>query len=154
MGDGVVMRRAVEGDLSGLVDLKVAWADRPGEGEERVTLTSALREWIGRSDVVCVVADDGGRLVGMAWMVVFRRVPNLGDTERLSADLQSVFVLAPYRRRGIGRRLIATVCDLADDCGIRRIGVSSNLVAKNLYLSAGLRGSELLLDRTVRPRMS
>lgn len=77
-----------------------------------MALASALREWIGRSDVVCVVADEGGRLEGMAWMVVFPRVPNLGDTERYSADLQSVLVLAPHRRRGIGRRLVKALCDL------------------------------------------
>lgn len=133
MGDGLVVGRAVEGYLSGLVDLKVAWAHRPDEGEERVTLASALREWIGRSDVVCVVADDGGGLVGMAWMGVFPRVPNLGDTERLSADLQSVSVLAPHRRRGIGRRLVKALCDLADDRGIRRVFIKSNMTAMDLY---------------------
>mgnify|MGYP002388737177 FL=1 len=148
------MRRAVERDLSGLVDLKVAWADRPDEGEERVALASALREWIGRSDVVCVVADEGGRLVGMAWMVVFPRVPNLGDTERYSADLQSVLVLAPHRRRGIGRRLIAKLCDLADDRGIRGVTVQSNLTAKSVYMSEGFLPSGLLLERISKAPMS
>ena len=43
-------------------------------------------------------------IVGMAWVALVPRLPRPGSTDRLSADIQSVFVAPEHRGRGSDRR--------------------------------------------------
>lgn len=149
MSDSVVVRFAAPPDVVGLVELKTQWAGRPAEAGESEQLRSALDEWLRRSDVACAVAEHGGHLVGMAWMVVFERVPDLGDVNRHSADVQSVFVLPSYRGRGVGAELVRSLCDAADRRAIPRVMVHSSTRAIDLYRRAGFARSPTLLQREI-----
>ncbi|GAA5084978.1 GNAT family N-acetyltransferase [Microbacterium yannicii] len=149
MIDSVVVRFAAPPDVAGLVELKTQWAGRQAEAGESEQLTIALDEWLRRSDVVCAVADDDGQLVGMAWMVVFERAPNLGDVSRHSADVQSVFVIPSHRGRGVGAELVRSLCDAADRRAIPRVTVHSSTRAIDLYRRAGFAPSPVLLQREI-----
>lgn len=111
--------------------------------------TSHLADWMtGLGDRLIVrVADADGSLVGMAWMVVVERVPNFDNRRRLDGDLQSVYVTAAYRKRGVGRSLIQSMCDYADEIGIARIVVAANQASRPTYSGVGFEASALLLQR-------
>lgn len=145
------VRPADQTDRDGLAALKVLWAglDEPIPADEVNGLGDDLVEWMReRGDsVVCRVAELDGRLVGMAWLVVFSRVPNLRASVRLTGDVQSVFVVAEHRGLGIGAALVASLCEEADARGVARVTVSSTPRATGLYRRAGFRAASTLLER-------
>jgi len=145
----VVLRWAGEDDAARLAVLKIEWAAAEPSEPEREAFAQAMAEWMDRhrDDVVCAVAEVDGRLVGMAWMVVYDRVPDLGQIHRMSADVQSVYVRSPHRGLGIGRRLVGMLCDDADRRGIPRVTVHSSSRAISLYERAGFTRLPKLLAR-------
>ena len=73
-----------------------------------------------------LATDDGGNPVGTA------RLLNDGQIGRIA-------VLPAFRRRGIGRRLLALALDSARARGDRRVWLHAQIDAKELYLQAGFR---------------
>lgn len=146
-----VIREATPADLESLADLKVQWASLTylPSTEERAEFARALVEWIDSmgDSLVCRVAEVNGALVGMAWMVIFERVPDIHNRKRLAGDIQSVFVASEYRGRGIGLALVRAVCETADILGIPRVTVSANEQAAPLYSRAGFTPSPILVER-------
>ncbi len=67
-----------------------------------------------------LVAECGGRTVACA---AFAILPEFGSPVRAAAEIQSVAVLAPMRRRGIGARLVGELLER-----IRATGVKEALV--------------------------
>lgn len=63
------------------------------------------------------VARTGGRTIGVAWWARVDRVPGPGQTTRLGALLQSVYVVPESRDRGVGGQLVARVIDDVRDAG-------------------------------------
>ena len=148
---GVVVREATTDDATALAALKVVWAGRPQSvtPEERRSLAHDLASWIAAQgdSLIARVAERGGGLVGMAWLVIFDRVPDLDDRTRTTGDIQSVFVVPEYRRQGVGRALVDSLLEAADERRIPRVTVSANAAAAPLYMNAGFRSSPLLLER-------
>lgn len=152
----VIIREATADDIDGLSALKVRWAGRSEEPSPAAEQEFARRlaEWIdARPDTLVVaVAEADRELVGMAWLVVFERVPDIDDPVRLTGDVQSVFVLPGHRRQGIGRALVAALLTAADGMSIPRVTVSANDAAARLYIDAGFTPSENLLERRLPGR--
>jgi GNAT superfamily N-acetyltransferase len=98
---------------------------------------------------LCVIARVDGRPAGMAWLAVFHRVPNAGDANRRSGDVQSVLVLPKFRGRGIGHAMMQALVDEADRRGVRQISVSTTPAARRTYESVGFRGDPRLLERPI-----
>lgn len=96
---------------------------------------------------VCVVAEDEGELIGVAWLVIFERVPTPDEKRRLSGDIQSVYVEPGHRGRGIGQHLVRVVCSIADERGIPRLTVHSSRRAVPIYERVGFQHSDVLLQR-------
>jgi len=111
---------------------------------------AALGQWIIRQgdSLVAEVAVIDGQVVGMAWMVIFERVPDFADRQRLTAEVQSVYVTPAYRGRGLGRRLVDALCAAADARGVPRILVTASARSIPLYSRLGFEGSPLLLQRS------
>nr|BFF10187.1 GNAT family N-acetyltransferase [Microbacterium flavescens] len=148
----VVVRRASRLDVAGLASLKAEWAQRaeaPTDAEIDAFAT-VLGDWMERhaDGLVPMAAVAGDEIVGMGWMVVFERVPNLDDPRRLTADIQSVYVRPAYRGRGIAAEIVDELCREADRRGVPRAIVSSSSRAISLYARAGFTASPLLLERT------
>lgn len=138
-------------DLDDLADLKIAWSGAEDvTTANRISFRDDLVAWMARlgDAVACRIAvNDRGAVIGMAWLVVFERVPDLGDRRRRTADVQSVFVLPPHRGRGVGRALVDALLAEVDRRGIPRTTVRSSPGAVALYERAGFRASSELLER-------
>ena len=147
-------RIATEADAADLAALKVHWShpndpDYEVDADEASTFAGQLRDWMRErgEQSVCIVASVGGQMVGMAWLAIYHRAPNVGDIERLSGDVQSVFVLPAHRGRGIGEAMMQALVDEADARGIRRVTVSSSTQARPVYERVGFRVPPRLLQR-------
>ncbi len=86
-------------------------------------------------------------IVGMAWVAVVSRPPRPGELVRLSADIQSVYVLPEHRNRGVGSELVQAATDHATRLGAARVTVHSGQHAVPLYERLGFESSRQLLQR-------
>ena len=81
-----------------------------------------------------VVCEAGGRIVGSAaWQIL----PEIGEPERASVEIQSVAVHAAHRRHHIGTRIVATILE-----NIRRFQPAQAIVltfAPDFIASLGFR---------------
>ncbi|WP_457966531.1 GNAT family N-acetyltransferase [Arthrobacter sp. D1-29] len=154
MKDKMIVRPARPGDVTGLAALKEAWAQlsRPVSESERREFAEDLAAWMRSQGqaLMCHVAEIDGQLVGMAWLVLFERVPDIHDRTRLTGDLQSVYVLPQHRERGIGRALVRSLIDRADERGVPRVTVSANAAAAGMYSAEGFGTAPYLLERPRR----
>ncbi|MFJ3406704.1 GNAT family N-acetyltransferase [Promicromonospora sp. NPDC090134] len=151
MPSDLVIRTATLADAPALSALRWRWAQpgrTPGEDEAR-EFAAALGRWMVAQGErsVCQVADLDGDLVGMAWLAVFERVPNPGDVVRRSGDVQSVFVVPEHQGRGIGRRLVGSLCAAADDLGVRKLTVDSRDSVMPFYERLGFSARNTLMQR-------
>ena len=89
--------------------------DRPFEQ----TKTAELIDTVGRG-VPVIGAFAWGRLIGFAMLG-----ERLGSREQY-IDLSSFHVSAPWRGRGIGRRLFAAACDAARSLGAEKLYISAH----------------------------
>lgn len=148
---GAVVRRATSEDAAALAELKVIWAGRlkPASPEEVRSFSDDLASWMSAQgdSLIARVAEGDDGLVGMAWLVIFDRVPDLDDRRRSTGDIQSVFVLPEHRGHGVGRALVNSLLEEADERRIPRVTVSANDAAVPLYIGAGFRASPVLLER-------
>lgn len=146
------VRAPRQDELRQLAHLKIEWARLEVQPDKAAEWAYAddLSAWIDRMGdrMICRVAVMGDALVGMAWLVVFERVPDFGDRKRRTGDLQSIYVVPSKRGHGIGLALVDAVCEEADRRGIPRVTVRSSTAGVALYESAGFRPSAKLLDRT------
>ena len=152
----MIVRSAQPEDVARLAALKEAWAQlsRPVSESERRDFAEHLSAWMRSQGqaLMCHVAEIGGELVGMAWLVLFERVPDIHDRIRLTGDIQSVYVLPQHRQRGIGTALVRSLTDAADERGVPRVTVSASAAAASIYSGEGFVTAPYLLER--RPRMS
>jgi GNAT superfamily N-acetyltransferase len=87
-------------------------------------------------------------IVGMAWVALVPRVPRPGATSRLSADIQSVFVMPEHRGHGIGSALVDAAWEHATRLGALRVTVHSGRTAVPVYERLGFASSRQLLQRS------
>jgi GNAT superfamily N-acetyltransferase len=86
-------------------------------------------------------------IVGMAWVALVPRVPRPGAASRLSADIQSVFVMPKQRGQGIGSALVEAASEHATRLGSLRVTVHSGRKAVPVYERLGFASSRQLLQR-------
>lgn len=111
------------------IDLAKWWADRDG------------------SHVAYVARSDGPELIGMAWLALVARVPRPGVLNRMSGDIQSVYVVPEARGRGIGSALVEAATQHAIRHGALRVTVHSSSRAVAVYERLGFASSAQLLER-------
>lgn len=159
---GVPLRPAGPDDagfLAEVLALAAFWRpDGPAGTVEDVLRRPELARYVAgwpRDGDLGVVADDG-RLVGAAWL---RHLPaddaGYGFVDALTPEL-TIGVVAAYRGRGVGRRLLVALLDAARDAGIGRVSLSvePDNPALRLYEDVGFRrvgvrgGAVTLLLRT------
>lgn len=86
-------------------------------------------------------------VVGMVWLALVPRVPRPGRTDRLSADIQSLFVLPEQRGKGFGTALVSAAAEHADRLGASRVTVHSGPMAVPLYHRLGFAATPQLMQR-------
>jgi GNAT superfamily N-acetyltransferase len=82
----------------------------------------------------------------MAWVALLPRIPRPGATSRMSADIQTVFVLPEQRGRGIGSALVHAAAEHAAQLGAIRVTVHSGRKAVPVYERLGFKSSRQLLQ--------
>ena len=97
---------------------------------------------------VARVGEGAGELVGMAWLALVHRVPRPGTLDRLSADIQSVFVLPDHRGNGVGSALVEAAAARAVELGALNVTVHSGERAVPVYERLGFASSPELLQLT------
>jgi GNAT superfamily N-acetyltransferase len=81
----------------------------PFERYDRASLHAALIPVLESSEAIVFVADRASRLVGFAEARLWRDDPHPARVRHYYAHLAALFVMPPYRRQGIGARLIDEV---------------------------------------------
>ncbi len=77
-----------------------------------------------------LVAEDGGRLVGSAHLMVLR---HFGRSLSRSAVVEGVVVDPAYRRAGVGAALMRAAADAARDAGCYKLTLTSNLARSGAH---------------------
>jgi len=145
-----VIRRANggnEGDLSAITGLRRAWTQEL-EGElADPAFDERLAAWFAQESERRIVwlAEVDGRPVGMMNLAVFERMPRPGRPPSRWGYLGNAFVLAAYRNRGIGARLINTVLDYADGNGFVRVLLSPTCRSVPFYERVGFGPASALM---------
>ncbi len=132
----VEIRAAGVADAPGLVPLFEAW-DHP---QPAAVIERIVAQWAAQDRAVILVAEQAGRLIGMA-AVVAR--PGLSSEEPV-ARLAGLVVDPAARRTGIGARLLDAAESRALTWGCRRMDLSSSLArdaAHRFYPAHGYQDS-------------
>jgi GNAT superfamily N-acetyltransferase len=152
-----VIRAASPADLPAVARLRGRWQleREPGLAGAGPDFVEAFVTWAEAHAAShrCLVAAADGALVGMAWLAVLSRVPAVGRVERVSADVQSVYVVPEWRGRDVGRRLVDAALAEADAAGAEWVSVHSSARAVPVYERAGFSVVPHLLHRRPRPRL-
>lgn len=139
--DGTTLRRATPADAAEVARIHSHPAVQPNlmqlpyANVERARQMLVDNEQPGRSDFV-LVAEQQGRLLGLAGLHPIDRA-----LRRRHAAMLGIAVDGPAQGRGLGRRLVAALCDYADQWGqVLRIELTvfaDNERAIRLYRSMG-----------------
>lgn len=138
-------------DVAGLA--RLLWLDthREEPTQESVdAFTAELTQWWSAhqdSHLAFVARLPQSEIVGMAWVALVPRVPRPGATSRLSADIQSVFVMPEQRGKGVGSALVEAASVHATRLGSVRVTVHSGRTAVPVYERLGFASSRQLLQR-------
>jgi GNAT superfamily N-acetyltransferase len=84
---------------------------------------SALDEINATPGTAVLVAETGGRVVGMCQLIMFRHLQERGGR---CAEIESVHVEERYRSSGIGGALLEAAVQRAADAGCYRVQLTSN----------------------------
>ena len=140
MGD-VTVRKATAADAVGLAGLRLGrLSEEDGHGDvDRVAFAASFSAWVGDhlETHLPFVAEVGGEVVGMAWLMIAERVPGATRPYRRCGDVQSVYVVPGKRDSGIGAALMDAVLAEADRLALEHVTVHSSDRAVPFYQRAG-----------------
>lgn len=134
----IVVRPMTEGDLGAVLEIERAAFTVPWT-------PATFRGLLRRADSHLRVAEAGGRIVGYAAVWIVADQAELGD----------IAVSAEWRRRGVGRLLLASVFELVRERGVRELYLEvrvSNADARRLYERHGFHEVGLRRNYYDRPR--
>ncbi|MFC0003432.1 GNAT family N-acetyltransferase [Micromonospora siamensis] len=132
---------------------RLLWLDTLGEQPAQLSVDAFAADlakwWAAHQDshVAFVARLLRPEIVGMAWVALLPRVPRPGATGRLSADIQSVFVMPSQRGQGVGSALVEAAAEHATRLGALRVTVRSGRRAVPVYRRLGFESSRQLLQR-------
>ena len=148
----ITIVRATPDDLADLERLvaQIEAEDHPEDPEADARAPAGMAASLARYDALSsdsawfLIAYLDSQPVGLA---ILTRIPKLDDRVGF-LYLDELHVLAPSRRRGIGRALLRACIDLAEDtglAGVRLLTRPDNRPAQALYEAFGFEASDSLL---------
>jgi GNAT superfamily N-acetyltransferase len=147
----VTVRDATEADAARLVELLAGGSltakEDPGDVAAYVDALADIAATAGNR---VLVAEHGGRVVGVCQLVVFRHLQERGGW---CAEVESVHVDASLRSRGVGAALIAEAEARARAAGCYRMQLTSNVArpdAHRFYARLGFTASHTGFKRYLR----
>jgi GNAT superfamily N-acetyltransferase len=151
----VNVRRAGADDVLALADLRARWSAGEEPGFEHRMADWLSAEGQRRTTWLASVDDEP---VGMASVFEYRRMPWPGRAASRWGYVSNMFVLEPFRNRGVGAALLDAVVAVADQRGYARLVLSPSERAVPFYRRAGFvvpdeaAGNDRLLVRQARSR--
>ena len=147
-----LIREAATGDFAAIAAHRWDWVMQSHQESSDLTRAEFIDvfvEWVlaHESTHRCFIAERAGEVIGMAWLAITPRVPSPRAVRRLSADIQSVYVVPTERGAGLGGSLVAALVAVANQLGIERVTVHSSDRAVTVYERAGFRSSPKLLEQ-------
>ena len=143
----IKIRRATLEDASAIADFNISMAmETEGKALNPDTIAKGVSNMIANPDMgFYLVAEDNNQVVGSLMITT-----EWSDWRNgLFWWIQSVFIIGPYRRKGIYRRLYNTVKTLAANednvCGYRLYVEKDNHPAQLTYENLGMQATDYLL---------
>lgn len=146
-----VVRRAEGADLAAIAWLRRQWTQELDGDHADPGFDERVAAWFAResSRRITWLAEADGHPVGMMNLAIFERMPRPGRAPSRWGYLGNAFILAAYRNRGIGRRLISAVLGYADENGFARVVLSPTDRSIPFYERAGFGPASALMVRTL-----
>lgn len=146
----IVIRHACDADAPALAGLRGEWTREWGGAADDLGFGERFAEWFEQEKArrVTWLAESDDRAVGMVNLTVFERMPQPGRAPSRWGYLANAFVLAAYRNRGVGGRLLSALLTYADEHDFARVVLNPSDRAIPLYQRAGFQTATALLIRT------
>ncbi|MGH3483045.1 MAG: GNAT family N-acetyltransferase [Nocardioidaceae bacterium] len=137
-----------------VASLRWDWAVGNGldAGRPRDEFVTDFVGWIQRHDDShhCLVAlGVDGEVVGFGFLALTPRVPAPHVDDRVSGDVQAVFVRPELRNLGFGSHVIDALIEYARSRGAEHVTVHSSVGAVTSYRRAGFSADPLMLSLTM-----
>lgn len=151
MRDWVIKPVARPADVSDADDLvRLRWAWRVLERDEKGDPDRFRRDFtvwmtLHAQCHLPFVVESGGSVIGMAWLAVIERIPGPQRWTRLSGTVQSVYVIAEHRNRGLGDLLMRELIERARSRGLEYLSVHPSPRSFPFYRRLGFQGEGSLL---------
>jgi GNAT superfamily N-acetyltransferase len=132
----VRVRRAGGADAAALADLRWAWAcERASPQRSYQEFVADFSAWVtgATTSHVPFLAEGPAGPVGMAWLAVVHRVPDVDRPVRQAGLVQSVYVQPDHRNVRIGHRLVESVVDHARSLGLDYLEVHPTVRSLPFY---------------------
>ncbi|WP_373298220.1 GNAT family N-acetyltransferase [Streptomyces abikoensis] len=148
--DSIACRPAQSHEMAAVAELRWQWVQ-----ELYGTPDTTMDEFVPRfvtwareteSSHRCMVLVRDDVVIGMAWLAITQRVPHPRAFERVSGDVQCMYVVPDERDRGLGGKLIQAVLARASELGLERVTVHSSDRAVSAYSRYGFKVSPRLLQ--------
>ncbi|TCP54282.1 N-acetylglutamate synthase-like GNAT family acetyltransferase [Tamaricihabitans halophyticus] len=142
------VRAARDDELPAVAGLRWRWVVDQGATPaiDRGEFVARFVDWARLNTAThhCLVALRDEVVLGMAWLAVLPRVPAPNALDRISGDVQCVYVVPEERDSGLGGQLIEAVQSLARQLGAERVTVHSSARAVPGYARWGFETSDRL----------
>ncbi len=146
-----VIRRAGDDDIPAMARLRRRWLEEEDGPCTDPDFESRFAAWYRDESTrrVTWLAEVDGRPVGSMNLGVVNRMPAPGRPASRWGYLSNAFVLAPYRNRGVGRLLLASLLGYAADEGFIRVVLRPSPRSVPFYERAGFVAAQMLMVRVL-----
>lgn len=136
----IVYERLREEQVETFIAMRVSQLREEGATEE-MDLRPALRDYYARhmadGSFVAWLALDGSEIIGTGGMSFVEKPPYFGCPSGRIGLLSSMYTHPAYRRRGIGKALLARVVEEARERGCGTVQITASDMGVKLYTAFG-----------------
>lgn len=136
-----------EEDKDSFVKLRIELFDELGERDEKITEAELKRELESyylehiNKDFFCWFAEIDGKVIGVASMCMFCRIPYYQNPVGLEGYILNVFTLPQYRKNGAASRLVKEIIDFSRKGSIKRLWLNASDAGRKIYKTLGFSDS-------------
>lgn len=134
------IRKAERADAGDLVRLRAIMLEQVIGGPVPVEDMRVIEEFFASWDYIdplCLVAEEGGRVLGCIAASFYRLFPGTKNPSGLLADVHNFAVYEEHRSKGIGRVLFAHILKECRERGVGRVSLYATGMGRPLYESFG-----------------
>jgi GNAT superfamily N-acetyltransferase len=134
------IRNARPGDRADLVALRAIMLEQviggPPSPQDLEIMHDYFRNW-DYQDPICLVAEDGGKIIGCIAVSFYRMFPSPKNPTGLQADIHNLAVYEEHRGKGVARTLFSHILRECRSRSVGRISLYATMMGRPLYESFG-----------------